>query len=406
METTSRSTSIGIGVLERSIASTAARWTASNFSVRGGILTLTPPSWSSGTSSLRYLIQSLPNRPRDSPVIRTEQSGRGLHASNPERQAEKDPSDDGPLRVREFLERQNTTQDAPTNSPSPDIEESSNVAAQGDGLTPRDARAPRTTNDTISVARTQTTNRTVFESTTTTTSRQFGVLVSTPVDTIDPTSDDGPGSSRVIDPPNRERDQPTLQWLADDPSPTDQYPVTQENETTPAPDLVTQSTNAETRPSNPKRDAPTPAIPTENPEAALEPSHTPPDESRTRSPQRQSRIRSTTGDDQFPTHSETNEPRLTLQTRTDIESTATPRSDSTSEGKATTATQQSASSTPPVPSNESIEQAPQNRDSDEQPETDPIKLLRSGGPRHNEFVDELYRALERKRSIERKRRGH
>ena len=38
-------------------------------------------------------------------------------------------------------------------------------------------------------------------------------------------------------------------------------------------------------------------------------------------------------------------------------------------------------------------------------ETDPIRLLRSGGRRRREFVDELYSALERKRAIERDRRG-
>ncbi|WIV66068.1 hypothetical protein [Natrialbaceae archaeon AArc-T1-2] len=37
--------------------------------------------------------------------------------------------------------------------------------------------------------------------------------------------------------------------------------------------------------------------------------------------------------------------------------------------------------------------------------SDPVQLLRSGGPRRNAFVDELYRALERKRAIERDRSG-
>lgn len=37
-------------------------------------------------------------------------------------------------------------------------------------------------------------------------------------------------------------------------------------------------------------------------------------------------------------------------------------------------------------------------------DSDPVSLLRSDGERRRQFVDELYRALERKRALERDRR--
>lgn len=407
--TVSRSSPISIRHSQPSVATPFECWPARLLRDMAGVLNLTRRTSAPRAISLTTLDLTAPTYRAQPQALPDAVTIPVPSNSNTTVREEHHHGNDAPGHSPELIDRQTPREhDGPTRL-SGDTTVPTDVSDETAPARQLDTPLVINTNKSITVTDSDTNFRTVRGRTDIKTSSQLNVHTHGASDEADVAESFQPVSSRQIpnttDSERAADDGQSLQWRIDDPSlPSQQPPVHAEGTTEDSDDFTGLIPRRDSPDIPHDKDSPAPSH-GPNLHGEREHSHSQaPDLQRSPS-QLTIQGRATIANTRSRSSFESDEPRLTVRSQASKEADTRSTIKQTQSSATTTPSDQSTSPETPAPTNHQMGRSERTQDSQERHETDPITLLRSGGRRRSEFVEELHRALERKRAIERKRRG-